>query len=82
MGITIGFVGTTFPILISPIEAFDQGHLLLPYMMLAITGGFIGVLFSPLHLCLLLSIEYFKTSLIPVYRNLCVPCMALLVAAI
>ncbi|MDX9788836.1 MAG: DUF401 family protein [Desulfobacterales bacterium] len=76
-GITIAFVGTTFPILISLIQTLGETHLMLPYMMLALTSGFIGVLFSPLHLCLLLSNEYFHTSLTAVYRHMLPPCAAL-----
>jgi hypothetical protein len=67
-GITIAFVGTTFPILISLVQALGESHLMLPYMMLALAGGFIGVFFSPLHLCPLLSNAYLETSLVDVYR--------------
>ncbi len=81
-GITIAFVGTTFPILISLIQAFGQEALMLPYLMLALTSGFVGVLVSPLHLCLLLSNEFFKTSLIPVYKHMRIPLCALLVSAV
>jgi hypothetical protein len=51
-------------------ELLGHGHLLLAYMMLALVSGFFGVLLSPLHLCLLLSNAYFKTTLAPVYRLL------------
>ena len=80
-GITIAFVGTTFPILISLIQTMGHGHLLLPFMMLALVSGFVGVLLSPLHLCLLLSNAYFKTALAPVYRLLWRPCTILILAA-
>jgi integral membrane protein (TIGR00529 family) len=80
-GITIAFVGTTFPILISLVQALGESHLMLPYMMLALASGFIGVLFSPLHLCLLLSNEYFETSLVDVYRYLLIPCSILWITA-
>ena len=80
VGITIAFVGATFPILISLIQAYGVADQTLAYLMLAMTGGFIGVLLSPLHLCLLLSNSYFGTSLVPVYRFLWRPC-AVLVAA-
>jgi integral membrane protein (TIGR00529 family) len=80
-GITIAFVGATFPILISLIQGMGQSHLMLPYMMLALASGFMGVLLSPLHLCLLLSNEYFETSLVPVYRHMRVPLVVLLVTA-
>jgi hypothetical protein len=72
-GITIAFAGTTFPILISLIQTMRLGHLLLPCMMLALISGFVGVMLSPLHLCLRLSNAYFKTTLAPVYRLLCNP---------
>ncbi len=78
-GITIAFVGATFPILISLIQTLGQSHLMMPYMMLALASGFAGVLVSPLHLCLLLSNAYFETSLLPVYRQMRVPVLVLLV---
>lgn len=81
-GITIAFVGTTFPILISLIQASPAGHCLLPYLILGLVSGFVGVLFSPLHVCLLLSNEYFETSMDRVYRHLLVPCLAMLIAAL
>ena len=81
-GLTIAFVGTTFPILISLIHASSASHALLPYLILGLVSGFVGVLFSPLHVCLLLSNEYFETSLAQVYRHLLVPCLAMLIAAL
>ena len=81
-GITIAFVGTTFPILISLIQASSTNTAVLPYLILGLVCGFVGVLFSPLHVCLLLSNEYFETSLDRVYRHLLVPCLAMLIAAL
>ncbi|QCQ23276.1 DUF401 family protein [Desulfoglaeba alkanexedens] len=78
VGITIGFVGTTFPILISLIQSFGESQHMLAYMMLGLVSGFVGVLLSPLHLCLLLSNEYFETALGYVYRHLVAPCGILL----
>ncbi|SFM67650.1 DUF401 family protein [Thermodesulforhabdus norvegica] len=76
-GITIAFVGTSFPILIVLIKSANQANFMLPYLMLALASGFIGVLVSPVHLCLLLSNEYFHTALQPVYRYVAVPCTIL-----
>jgi hypothetical protein len=64
--------------LIALIHALGQGHLMLPYLALALVSGFTGVLLSPLHLCLLLSNAYFETSLMPVYRQMGVPLTMLL----
>jgi hypothetical protein len=56
----------------------DQGRFLLAYLMLALVSGFAGVLVSPLHLCLLLSNQYFKTILLPVYRLMRFPILTLI----
>jgi integral membrane protein (TIGR00529 family) len=80
-GITIAFVGTTFPILISLIVSTGQGDYMLAYLMLGIVSGFVGVLFSPLHMCLMLSNQYFETTLAAVYRYLLPPCCGLLATA-
>lgn len=81
-GITIAFVGTTFPILISLIQASSANTAVLPYLILGLVSGFVGVLFSPLHVCLLLSNEYFETSLDQVYHRLIVPCLVMVIAAL
>ena len=82
MGITIVFVVTTMPFLISLIQTFGEGHFVLAYMMLALASGFAGVLLSPLHVCLLLSNEFFGTTLVAVYRYLWGPCLVLLGASV
>jgi integral membrane protein (TIGR00529 family) len=64
-GLTVGFVGSTFPLLIS-----ISGGAPLASMSLAFAAGFIGVLFSPLHLCLVLTREYFNADLWGVYRKI------------
>jgi hypothetical protein len=57
-GLTVGFVGGTFPLLISM-----TGGPSLASMSIAFAAGFIGVLLSPVHLCLILTKEYFKADL-------------------
>ncbi len=71
-GLTVGFVGSTFPLLI--IIAGGAG---LPQMALAFAAGFIGVLLSPVHLCLVLTREYFKADLWGVYQKI-IPAGALI----
>jgi integral membrane protein (TIGR00529 family) len=77
-GITIAFVGTTFPILISLILAAGEGSLMPIYLLLGLVSGFTGVLLSPLHLCLQLSNSYFQAPASAVYRRLWIPCLVLL----
>ena len=81
-GIAIAFVGSTFSILIPMIHSMGETQHMLAYIMLAMVCGFAGVLLSPLHLCLVLSNEYFQTNLSSVYRHLWFPCMGLVLSAI
>jgi len=81
-GITIAFVGVTFPILVPLIHTLGETSFMLPYVMLAMVSGFSGVLLSPLHLCLILSNEYFNTSMGSVYRHLWVLCICLVSSGI
>ena len=66
-GVTIAFVGVAFPILLPIIKGGDNLSL---YLMLAYASGYCGVLLSPLHLCLVLTKDYFKAELKSVYRIL------------
>ena len=63
-GHTVGFVGSTFPLLVT-----IAGKESLPLISLAFAAGFIGVLLSPVHLCLILTREYFTAELPGIYRK-------------
>jgi len=69
-GISVGFVGVSFPIGFALLETggFDISHVVLAYGM-----GFVGVLLSPVHLCLLVTKDYFKAEFDKVYRSLLMP---------
>jgi hypothetical protein len=72
-------VGSTFPILIPLVQSVEPGAALIPYVMLSMACGFAGVLISPLHLCLILSNQYFQSPMKPVYRLLFLPSTGLVV---
>jgi hypothetical protein len=74
-GLTVGFVGSTFPLLIS-----IAGGAHLNEMTLAFAAGFLGVLLSPVHLCLVLTREYFKADAWGIYRRI-VPASLIIMAA-
>jgi len=86
-GITVAFVGATFPIVFSLLASYgmtDQGSIMdinyvstpgnhvLAYTILAFISGYLGVLLSPLHICLILTCEFFKTTLPKIYPKLLV----------
>ena len=81
-GIVIAFVGSTLPILIPLINSFGEADFIPAYVMLVLTCGYAGVLLSPLHLCLLLSNEYFGVTIGSVYRHLWLPCIFLVCISI
>ncbi len=81
-GIVIAFVGSTLPILIPLINSFGEANFIPAYVMLVLTCGYAGVLLSPIHLCLLLSNEYFGATTGSVYRHLLLPCIFLVCISI
>ena len=74
-GISMGFVGISLPLLV-PFIALGP-HVNSYALMLAYISGYVGVLLSPLHLCLLLSVEYFKASFAKVYKLILPPLLAI-----
>jgi uncharacterized protein len=79
-GISMGFAGISFPLLIPFLNSGSQVN---AYgLLLAYTSGYIGVLLSPVHLCLMLSVEYFKASLARVYRYILPPLLIMEAVAI
>jgi len=65
-------VGICFPVLVPLIVDATAAGPAIHYgrMAFAYAGGLFGVLLSPVHLCLVLSREYFKADLGLVYRGL------------
>ncbi len=76
-GLTSGFVGSTFPLLIS-----ITGRASVAEMSLAFASGYIGVLLSPLHLCLILTREYFNADLRGIYRRIVPACGLIFLSAV
>ena len=62
-GIAVGYVGASFPIVINLIGASPSPGLLLSTAILAYGAGYIGLLFSPVHVCNLVTNQHFKTNL-------------------
>jgi integral membrane protein (TIGR00529 family) len=60
-GVTSAYIGVGFPVILPLLGTgsltFEAG------MLLAFAGGFMGVMASPVHLCLVLTREYFGASL-------------------
>lgn len=76
-GLTVGFVGSTFPLLIS-----ISGGSHLNEITFAFASGFVGVLLSPVHLCLVLTREYFKADMWGIYKRMIPGCASIMAGAL
>ena len=72
LGYTLGFVSICYPLLESMLRLPDGG-LNYPLAAFAFGVGFLGVLLSPVHLCLVLSREHFDASWGGSYKRLLPP---------
>ncbi|RLI85981.1 MAG: hypothetical protein DRO98_06065 [Archaeoglobales archaeon] len=81
-GIELGYSSIALPLLVA-FTGIGSG-LIGKNLMLAIAGGFLGVMVSPMHLCFALTCEYFKADVGDVYRLLLPPVvgLAIVVAAL
>ncbi len=70
-GITSAYIGVGFPVVLPLLgtAAVSQSA----GMLLAFAGGFMGVMASPVHLCLVLTNDYFKASLLKTLALLIIP---------
>jgi integral membrane protein (TIGR00529 family) len=78
-GIAVGFVGTSFPLII---PMFPENSLVgyLSSAALAFTFGFMGMMLSPVHLCFLVTKDYYGASLTKSYRYLLLPALSVMAA--
>ena len=66
-GYSYAAVGISFPIIMAYLV---PGTVNLDMILLAYTGGLMGLLLSPVHLCLVLTRDYFKADLFKTYISL------------
>lgn len=64
-GLTIGFVSSTFPIILG----LENVHHI-SAISFAFASGYVGVFLSPVHLCLVLTREYFKANMAGIYSKI------------
>jgi uncharacterized protein len=76
-GITVGFVGSTFPLIISIAGDISPGTI-----SFAFASGFLGVLLSPVHICLILTRDYFKADLWKMYKMMIPGCVVIFIGAV
>jgi len=78
-GLSSAALGISIPVLIPIIV---QGEVNLYYAMLAFTGSFVGVMISPMHLCLVVTKNYFKANMGKIYKMLIPPLIIIILVAL
>jgi len=80
-GVAVGFVGISFPLIIPLFQTADPFDYL-SFAALAYTFGYMGQILSPIHLCFLVTKDYFKAGLLGSYRYIVMPSLAVMTGAI
>jgi len=70
-GVTSAYIGVGFPIILPLLGTASLTHN--AGMLLAFAGGFMGVMASPVHLCLVLTSQYFRASIARTIYAIAVP---------
>jgi len=78
-GILFALVGLAYPLLANYLY---QPDINLANMFLAFISGYVGMILSPTHFCLILTNEYFKSNLGPVYHLLAKPVTILFIGGL
>ncbi|MFH1081355.1 MAG: DUF401 family protein [Pseudomonadota bacterium] len=81
-GVAFGFVGASFPIVFALLGPDPSFAVAAATTAFAYTFGYMGMMLSPMHACLVVTAEYFKTSIFGVYRYLVGPALVILATSI
>jgi uncharacterized protein len=79
IAVAMGFVGASFPVVVSL-----TGHNphFAAYISLAYASGYVGMMASPIHMCLVLTKDYFKALFGGIYRTLLPLCATIFLFAL
>jgi integral membrane protein (TIGR00529 family) len=78
MGSTVGYVGASFPLALSLLGPSPSLGRLAATTVLAYGFGFMGELLSPVHICLVVTAEYFRIRLLRSLASLIPPALLVL----
>ncbi len=77
-GVSVGFVGASFPIIFSLIGKDPTMWQLLGGLVIGYPFGFSGTMLSPVHVCLVVTNEYFGSKLMPTLASLVPPSLVVM----
>ncbi len=80
-GIAVGFVGASFPLVVGLI-AGKSGLDYLAHASLAYAFGYMGMMLSPVHVCFLVTKDYFGASMAAAYGRIIAPAALVLLGSL
>ena len=81
-GINVAFVGATFPLLLGVLNTLGMHDQMIPYLVLATFSGFTGVMVSPIHICFILTCQYFECDMAATWRKVVPPCVVFMLSGV
>lgn len=81
-GVAFGFVGASFPIVFALLGASPQLNVVCAATTFAYGCGYFGMILSPVHVCFVVTNEYFRTRMYRSYRYIFAPALAVLSACL
>jgi integral membrane protein (TIGR00529 family) len=79
-GVAFGFVGASFPIVFALLGASPPLHVVLAATTFAYCCGYMGMILSPVHICFVVTNEYFKSRMFETYRYILLPSACIFIA--
>lgn len=81
-GITLAFVGAAMPLVVGLVQAAGLQDQLPAWAVLCMFSGFSGIMASPLHICFLLTCEYFKVDMYSAWKKVVIPSLVLMLLGV
>ena len=81
-GITLAFVGAAMPLVVGLVHASGLQDQLPAWAVLCMFSGFSGIMASPLHICFLLTCEYFKVDMVAAWKKVVIPSLMLMLLGV
>lgn len=81
-GINMAFVGAAMPLVLALVQQLGLQGELHAWVTLTMFAGYAGVMASPLHLCFILTCQFFDIELSKAWRRLLPPCFCLVIGGL
>ncbi len=78
MGVSLGFAGSALPVVVALLGVSPSFGTLMGSLLLAYASGFMGTMLSPLHVCMIVTCEYYKTGLTQSFRAIIPPAVGII----